>query len=114
MPRVRVGSVADVSPGRALRTEVEGVPVAVWRVGDAYYAMEDVCPHAGHTLHDGELRGCVVICPLHGWDFDVRTGFRPGNADGWPIPCFAVRVEDGEVWIDVERPINLRSRAAPR
>ena len=32
------------------------------------------------------------------------------DPDGWPIPCFAVRVEDGEVWIDTEHPINLRRR----
>jgi len=109
--RVRVGSVADVSPGSALRISIDGVPVAVWRVGDGFYAMEDVCPHSGHTLHDGELRGCVVVCPLHGWDFDVRTGFRPGNADGWPIPCFRVVVEGDALFLETPA-FNLPQRRA--
>lgn len=111
MTRVRVGSVADVPPGGALRASVEGVPVAIWRVGGAFFAMEDRCPHAGHTLHDGDLRGCVVVCPLHGWDFDVRTGFRPGGADGWPIPCFRVVVEGDALHLETPA-FNLPQRRA--
>jgi nitrite reductase (NADH) small subunit/3-phenylpropionate/trans-cinnamate dioxygenase ferredoxin subunit len=107
-----VARASDVPARGALRVEVEGVPVAVWRVGDAFYAMEDRCPHAGHALHDGALRGCVVVCPQHGWDFDLRTGFRPGNADGWPIPCFRVVVEGDE--LSLETPAwNLPRRRGP-
>ena len=84
--------------------------VGLFRVGSEIYAMENRCPHADSPLSEGVLSGPVVTCAAHGWEFDVRTGFRPEAPDGWPIPCFAVRVEDGEVWIDVERPINLRRR----
>lgn len=111
MTRVRVGSVGDVPLDRALRAEVDGVPVAIWRIGAAFHAMEDVCPHAGHPLHDGKLRGCVVVCPLHGWDFDVRTGFRPGLADGWPIPCFHVVVEGDALYLETPA-FNLPQRRA--
>jgi 3-phenylpropionate/trans-cinnamate dioxygenase ferredoxin subunit len=70
--------------------------------------MENRCAHSDSPLHDGELRGCVIVCPAHGWDFDVRTGFKPGDADGFPIPCFAVEVRGGEIWVDVEEIINRR------
>ncbi len=59
------------------------------------------------------MEGCVVVCPVHGWDFDVRTGFKPDKADGFPIPCYEVRVEDGEVFVDVEDEIN-HPRRGPR
>lgn len=113
MSRARIGSIQDVPPGRTFRATVDGIPVAVWRIGDAYFAMEDRCPHAGHTLHDGELRGCVVICRAHGWDFDVRTGFRPGNADGWPIPCFRVVVEGDTLFLEAPA-FNLPPRRRAR
>lgn len=94
----------DVLRGRGLRVCLKGIPIGIYRVGDEYYAMEDTCPHAGSALSEGELVGCVIHCPTHGWDYDVRTGFKPGYSDGFPIPCFPVRVEDGSLWIDVRLP----------
>ena len=58
------------------------------------------------ALHDGHLEGCVIICRAHGWPFDVRTGFDPDNADGFPIPCFAVEVEDEVVRLDITKQTN--------
>jgi nitrite reductase/ring-hydroxylating ferredoxin subunit len=98
--RVRVARASDVPPGRALAITVHGVPVAIWRVGEEFFALEDRCPHAGYPLHAGELDGCVVRCPLHGWDFDLRTGFRPGETDGFPIPGFRVPREGDELLLD--------------
>lgn len=106
MPFVCVASVDDVPEHRGLRVRADGVDIGLYRVDDAIYAMEDVCPHAGYPLSDGELEGCVIVCKAHGWPFDVRSGFDPDNADGFPIPCFAVRVEDRMIYVDVEERIN--------
>ena len=75
-----------------MRVRVGDVDIALYRVDDSVYAMEDACPHAGFPLSRGRLEGCVIVCEAHGWPFDVRTGFDPQNADGFPIPCFAVRL----------------------
>lgn len=100
---------------------VDGVDVALFRVDGRIHAMENACPHAGDPLSEGVLDGCVVVCRAHGWDFDVRTGFKPGDPDGFPIPCFAVRCDGDEVWVDVEEVVNRlrprkpdRGRAGPR
>ena len=74
--------------------------------------MENACPHAGDPLSEGFLDGCVVTCPSHGWAFDVRTGHRPEDADGFPIPCFAVRVVDGGGEVDLDQVTNRRPRRA--
>lgn len=84
--------------------------VGLFRVDGRIHAMEDACPHAGDSLSGGLLEGCVVVCPAHGWDFDVRTGFRPGDADGFPVPCFAVRVDAEDVWVDLESVVNRPPR----
>ena len=101
---MKVADAKDVLPGRGLRVCVKDIPIGLYRVGDDYYAMEDVCPHAGSALSEGEFVGTVIKCPTHGWDFDVRNGFKPGFADGFPIPCFPVRIEDGSAWIDIRLP----------
>jgi nitrite reductase/ring-hydroxylating ferredoxin subunit len=52
----------------------------------------------------------VIICRIHGWEFDIRTGLNPDASDGFSIPCFAVEVRDGAVWVDLENVINVPKR----
>lgn len=106
----RVARLDELPEARGLCVRIRGIAVGLFRVGDAVYAMENPCPHAGSPLSEGVLDGPVVTCAAHGHAFDVRTGFRPGDADGFPIPCFPVRVEDGWVLVDVDHPSNLRRR----
>ncbi|MCG8592167.1 MAG: Rieske 2Fe-2S domain-containing protein [Proteobacteria bacterium] len=110
MAFLEVASLQDIPDGGGLAVRVGETPVGLFRVGDRVYAMEDRCPHRDFPLTNGTLRGCVVVCAAHGWDFDVRTGFKPGDPDGFPIPCFAVRLEGDAVWVDVETVTNARRR----
>ena len=97
----RVARESEIPSGRGLCVRVGNLEIGLYRVDGEIYAMENTCPHAGSPLHEGELDGPVITCPLHFWQFDVRTGCRPEDADGWPIPCFAVNVVDGDVWIEL-------------
>lgn len=106
----RVADLADVPTGRGLCVRIGALSIGLFRVGDEIHAMENACPHEGDPLSEGDLDGPIVTCASHGWAFDVRTGFRPEDADGWPIPCFPVKIEDGGVFIDTEAPKNLRRR----
>lgn len=106
----RVAGIEDLEPGRGRCFEVDGVSIGLFRVGDELFAIENACPHAGHPLSEGELAGTVVTCPAHGFEYDLRTGFRPDDADGFPIPRFEVRIEEGEVWVDLERVVNRPRR----
>lgn len=106
MSFVDVARLDEIPTGRGLRVVVEGIGVGLYRVDDVVYAMEDACPHAGYPLSEGELAGCVISCRAHGWPFDIRTGFDPDNADGFPIPCFAVEIDEGRVRIDLQTRIN--------
>ena len=60
--------------GKSLKIEVDGDPVCVTRVGDEVFATSNICSHAYAELSDGEVKGFVIECWLHGADFDVRTG----------------------------------------
>ena len=109
----RVASLKDVPSERGLRVRIGSVDIGLFRVEGQIYAMENRCPHGDSPLSEGELTGCVIVCRAHGWDFDVRTGFKPGDPDGFPIPCFAVKLEGEDIWVDVEDVINMRRRRRP-
>ena len=103
---VHVARVSDIPTRRGLCVKIRGIDVGLFRVGDVVHAMENQCPHAGSPLSEGELDGFTIFCPAHGWDFDVRSGFRSEDAYGFPIPCFAVRVNEGSVEVDIDQPTN--------
>lgn len=49
--------------------------VAIFHARDgAVYATQARCPHRGGPLADGLMGGSTLICPLHGWTFELTTG----------------------------------------
>ena len=103
----RVAALDDIPTDHGLRVVIGDLAIGLYRVDGEIFAMEDVCPHAGASLCGGELMGAVVYCPDHHWDFDVRSGFKPDDADGFPVPCFPVAIEDGDVYV---KPEEIRRR----
>jgi nitrite reductase/ring-hydroxylating ferredoxin subunit len=53
---------------------LDGLDLAVFRRGGRLFALENACPHEGTALADGELDGDHLICPGHGFRFNLRTG----------------------------------------
>lgn len=95
---VRAASAAEIPEGTGRAVSLEGVEVAVFNVGGAFYAIENTCPHRGASLGEGALKGEEVICPLHGWQFNVKTGRMPM---GGGVRSFPVRVEAGAVLVEI-------------
>ena len=58
----------------------------------------ETCLHRGGSLGDGELEGCIVVCPWHGWKYDVTTGVSTLNA-AVRVACYATRIEGEEVQV---------------
>jgi nitrite reductase (NADH) small subunit len=75
--------------------------VALFNVEGTFYALDGVCPHQGGPLAEGEVTGCIVTCPWHGWQFDVCTGQHQFSAT-IRQPTLPVRVEGDAVLVDLE------------
>jgi nitrite reductase/ring-hydroxylating ferredoxin subunit len=63
--------------GRGRRVCKAALDLAVFRIGDAVYAIDDSCPHAGGSLSNGKLQGTRVTCPVHGLKFDLDIVRQP-------------------------------------
>ncbi len=96
----------ELAPGTARRVELDGVSIAVVRVGDDVYAIGDVCSHANVSLSDGEV-WCDELeleCPKHGSTFSLTTGEPSTLPATQPVPVFAASVVDGDVVVTVGAP----------
>lgn len=90
--------MADFRQGRGRLVRAEDAAVAVFRVGERWYALRDACPHMGASLADGELDGLRVTCRWHGWKFDLRDG--QGDRREWARAwVHEIRIEGDEVLV---------------
>ena len=53
---------------------VDGRHVALFRLGDEFFALDNMCLHRGGPLCEGPIESGVVTCPWHGWSYEIRTG----------------------------------------
>lgn len=113
MPWHRIATVDDCPPGQGLEAVVGEQIVALFNVDGEFFAIDGVCPHQGGPLAQGELTGCLVTCPWHGWQFDVKTG-QYQLSKTLRQTCFPVKIEDRAVWVKVDEPGTEMSGTSAR
>ena len=74
LPFTPVSRHGDIPAGEGRTFEVGGRLVAVFFDGEAYHAMDDLCPHMGASLGSGPFVDGVVTCPWHAWRFRACDG----------------------------------------
>ena len=101
MPQfIKVASSSEVLPNQGKVVDVGGQQIAIFNLNGDFSAINNVCPHRGGPLGEGNLAGSVVTCPWHGWQFDVKTGANPVN----PAACvktFPCKVEGNDLWVQI-------------
>ena len=96
-------AVVDVTlaPGQHMGLVVDERKVLLCRVGDDYFAIENVCPHAAVPLTQGKLFGHEFECPFHGGRFDIRDGSPAHPPIRRNARTFPVRAVDGGLEIQL-------------
>jgi nitrite reductase (NADH) small subunit len=94
---VRVCSATEVpAEGQVAEFTVLGEALCVARVNGAIAVLGGVCPHEGGPLGEGIIEKGRVVCPWHGYAFDVRTGLSEDDPD-LRAAVLETKVEDGEL-----------------
>jgi nitrite reductase (NADH) small subunit len=98
--KVKIARASDVKAGSSLVVQgPEGMEVALFRDDKGNIcALENSCPHMGGPLGEGEVNGCIVTCPWHGWQFDVRDGVCQ-NMPGDDAKKIEIAVENDDVFL---------------
>lgn len=91
---VGLGDLSDLADGQVRAfPDVGRYGVVVCRVAGELHALENNCSHADTPLSEGRLRGAMLVCPLHGAQFDVRDGSHQGPPAWEGVPCY--RIDEG-------------------
>jgi nitrite reductase (NADH) small subunit len=97
-----LGPVDRIPLGEARVFQINGRSVAVFRCRSGeVFATSAQCPHSGGPLADGLVGSHSVICPLHGFVFDLRTGEAPGRECGRLTTHRVAIAPDGELTLEL-------------
>ena len=98
---IKVATTSDWADGEKRLIEVDDRLVILFRMGDEFYCIDDVCTHDGGTLSDGVQVGCEIECPRHGAKFDIRDGkalCMPATQD---TVAHQTRTDGTDVWVQL-------------
>ncbi len=97
---VTVATRDEIPIGEGRNFEIENRVVAVFNLGGKFTAIDDMCPHMGASLCEGEfdIHNCNVVCPWHGWRFNVVDGSWADNPR-MKTDVFEVRVVGDKIQV---------------
>ncbi|MDE0310131.1 MAG: aromatic ring-hydroxylating dioxygenase subunit alpha [Acidiferrobacterales bacterium] len=102
-----VEQVRNVKPGTVIEVVFWKQSIALYRATDgSFHALENRCAHRQIKLSLGDVDGCNLVCPYHGWAYDPE-GCRADIAvntsklkTGKPVVAkYPVRVRYGLIWL---------------
>ncbi len=99
MTFARVASASDIWEGEKRCLVVDGLLVLLVKVDGRISAYENRCAHRGLPVGSGRLDGYVLTCPVHEWQYDVRTGCGV-NPSGARLRSLPLRIDGDDVLVD--------------
>jgi Fe-S cluster biogenesis protein NfuA/nitrite reductase/ring-hydroxylating ferredoxin subunit len=71
---IPAGTLSEFADGVVRSMQLGARKVILWRSGASITCFENACAHLGFPIHDGEVESGIIICPHHGFRYDLATG----------------------------------------
>jgi len=101
MELIEFCSVNDLSDGGVMVHDIGEMDIALFRVGDLFFAMNDLCTHGSGSLSEGYLDGYVIQCDVHDGSFDIRTGEVVSPPCVEPARTYPVTIKNNKVFVEI-------------
>lgn len=98
---IKVAELSDLpdEPEEAIRITCRDRPIALFRLEDGVFALDDICSHEYSRLSEGEVWDDEVYCPKHGSRFNIRTGAVRGLPATRPVGSYPVKREGASLYL---------------
>jgi len=90
----------DLDERMGRRYVFDDVEIAIFKIDSVVFALSNICPHQQtHLIYDGFIEDEFVVCPAHGWKFNLRTGKKDSDSNG--LDVYPVEIIENQVFIKV-------------
>jgi len=109
---ILVGPEEEIPEGERKIVQTDGLSIGVFHHKGNWYAVRNQCLHHGGPVATGKLEGDNLICPWHGYTYNVTNGqllIDPGAR----LDMYAVVVRDREVYLSIPLHLDEEDIAGP-
>ena len=93
-------SIEDLIESIGKKFIINDTEIAVFKINSEVFAVSNICPHQQtHLIFDGFIEDEFVVCPAHGWKFNLRTGKKDSGSNG--LQVYPVEIVDDKVYVKV-------------
>jgi 3-phenylpropionate/trans-cinnamate dioxygenase ferredoxin subunit len=103
MDKIKTLKTSEISLNSSKVINLGDKQIALFNHEGEYYALDDMCSHAEASLSEGDVYDCKVECPLHGAEFDLKTGDAVTLPATKPVNKYKVNVEDDYIFIEMKQ-----------
>jgi 3-phenylpropionate/trans-cinnamate dioxygenase ferredoxin subunit len=103
MDKIKTLKTSEISLNSSKVINLGDKQIALFNHEGEYYALDDMCSHAEASLSEGDVYDCKVECPLHGAEFDLKTGDAVTLPATKPVNKYKVNVEDGYIFLEMKQ-----------
>ena len=93
---------SELKEGKMKAVRIKGQSILLVRQGGQIFGLSNQCPHMGCSLEVGILRDYLVMCPCHGWKFDVRNG-QYEEIKEIALTTYKCKILNGKVFVEIKR-----------
>lgn len=101
MQQLAIATWSEIPDRQPVGALVSNVDLVIVRFDDNVSVLYGRCLHRGARMADGTVRGDDIICGVHGWDYQFRTGISSYNS-AERLPAFSAWIEDDQVMVDAD------------
>ena len=94
----------EIKEGQMKLVRVKGRSILLAKKGGQIFGISNSCPHMGCSLDKGILRDYMVMCPCHGWKFDVRNG-QYDEIKEIALVSYRCKIQNGKVLVQIKNDV---------
>ena len=101
---LKIANVNELpAPGEAQEFQCGSKTICVANMNGTYAAVDNFCSHRGGPLGQGIVEGEKIVCPWHGWEFDLATGINP-HTPNLSVESYELKLDGDAVYARARQP----------
>jgi naphthalene 1,2-dioxygenase ferredoxin component len=98
---IDVAAEAELFEGAGIAVATQGHEIAIFKLEEGVYAIDNICSHGHAKLCDGFVDGHTVECPFHQAVFDLHDGSVTCGPATEPMKSWSIKIENARVYLDL-------------